>query len=813
MTVNPHLPVSVSIAASENPVCNGTIVTVTATPTNGGSTPGYQWKVNGTNVGTNNATYSYTPSNNDVITCILTSNATCATGNPATSNTITMTVNDNLPVSVSIEASENPICSGTSVTFTATPTNGGSSPAYQWQVNGSNFGTNSATYSYTPSNNDIITCVLTSNATCATGNPATSNTITMTVSPLLPVSISITASEDTVCLGTIVTYVAVPINGGSSPTYQWQINGLNVGINSPLYNYAPSNNDVVTCILTSNAVCLTGNPATSNAIIMTVNPALPVSVLITASEDTVCSGTSVTFIAVPISGGSLPTYQWQVNGTNAGTNSLTFTYTPSNNDIVTCILTSDALCTTGNPATSNSITITVNPLLPVNISITASEDTVCSGTSVTFIAYPINEGSTPIYHWQVNGTNVGTNSPIYAYTPSNNDVITCILTSNETCATGNPATSNTITMTVNPPLPVSVAISASGNPVCQGTSVTFTATPINGGSNPTYQWKVNSNNAGLDSSVFTYVPANNDTVSCILTSNLDCVPNNPDTSNIIIMLVSQIPVINYIPCTDTVTTVHARPYTLKRCIPFNGTYSGIGVDSINGKFVPSLAGTGVHMIKYSVTNSSNCTSFTTFKINVMAPLSFSCGSSMTDVRDNQSYPTFLLPNGKCWMGSNLNYGNHIPGSLLQTDNCQVEKYCSGDSLPNCNLFGGLYQWDELTQYEMSDTTKGICPPEWHIPDSTEWAGLIDSFGTAGLAGDQLKEVPNSNGFQALLHGIFYQNDTWFLTGGPNKATMYWSSTEHGNTRSLARGLNQSTQSVSLYYSPKNNALHVRCVKD
>ncbi|PKP36557.1 MAG: hypothetical protein CVT97_08720, partial [Bacteroidetes bacterium HGW-Bacteroidetes-14] len=44
------------------------------------------------------------------------------------SNAATITVQANLPASVSIAASANPICAGTSVTFTATPTNGGTSP-------------------------------------------------------------------------------------------------------------------------------------------------------------------------------------------------------------------------------------------------------------------------------------------------------------------------------------------------------------------------------------------------------------------------------------------------------------------------------------------------------------------------------------------------------------------------------------------------------------------------------------------------------------------------------------------------------------
>jgi hypothetical protein len=104
VTVNPVLPVSVSIVASSNPVPPSTYVTFTATPVNGGSTPSYQWKVNNANVGTGLSTYSYIPSYNDHVTCVLTSNYQCVSGNPATSNTITMivvatnaTVNGNVP--------------------------------------------------------------------------------------------------------------------------------------------------------------------------------------------------------------------------------------------------------------------------------------------------------------------------------------------------------------------------------------------------------------------------------------------------------------------------------------------------------------------------------------------------------------------------------------------------------------------------------------------------------------------------------------------------------------------------------------------
>ncbi|MCX6307215.1 MAG: choice-of-anchor J domain-containing protein, partial [Bacteroidetes bacterium] len=544
LTVNPLLPVSVSVGASANPVCAGTSVTFTATPTNGGTTPTYQWKVNGTIVsGATNATYSYIPVNGDAVLCMLTSNASCPTGNPATSNTLTMTVNPLLPVSVSVGASANPVCAGTSVTFTATPTNGGTIPSYKWKVNGSivSAATN-ATYSYIPVNNDAVVCVLTSNLTCPAGNPATSNTVTMTVNPLLPVSVSVGASANPVCAGTSVTYTATPINGGASPTYKWKVNGSTVtGATNATYSFTPVNGNTIICVLTSNATCLTGSPATSNTITMTVNPLLPVSISVSASANPVCAGTSVTYSSTPTNGGTTPGYQWKVNGaTVSGATNSTFIYSPANYDAIICTLTSSLGCPSGNPATSNAVTMLVNPLLPVSVSVGASANPVCAGTSVTFTATPTNGGTTPGYQWKVNGAIVsGATTSTYSYIPVNNDGVICLLTSNAICPTGSPATSNTVTMTVNPLMPVSVSVGASANPVCTGTSVTFTAIPTNGGTTPGYQWKVNGTIvSGATNATYVYIPVNSDAVVCVLTSNAICPTGNPATSNTVTMTVN-----------------------------------------------------------------------------------------------------------------------------------------------------------------------------------------------------------------------------------------------------------------------------------
>jgi hypothetical protein len=175
---------TISITSSTgNNICSGASVTYTATITNGGTSPFYEWKRNGSTIGNGNTHTTPLINNGDVITCRLISSRSCLSANTITSNSITMNVNSSLTPSVSITVSpSNNIVFGTSTTFTANPTNGGTSPSYQWKVNGSNVGNNSATYtSSSLANGNVVTCQMTSNAQCAIPSSATSNSITMTV--------------------------------------------------------------------------------------------------------------------------------------------------------------------------------------------------------------------------------------------------------------------------------------------------------------------------------------------------------------------------------------------------------------------------------------------------------------------------------------------------------------------------------------------------------------------------------------------------------------------------------------------------------
>jgi (2Fe-2S) ferredoxin len=256
---------SVSITASSTSICSGGSVTFTATPTNGGTTPTYQWMINGVNVAGQTAStfVSSTLANGNVVSVMMTSNDPCANPITVTSNLITITTTSVTP-SVSITSSTTSICSGGSVTFTATPTNGGTTPTYQWMINGVNVaGQTASTFvSSTLANGNVVSVMMTSNDPCANPITVTSNLITITTTSVTP-SVSITSSTTSICSGGSVTFTATPTNGGSNPTYQWMINGVNVAgqTASSFITSTLANGNVVSVIMTSNDPC--ANPVHS----------------------------------------------------------------------------------------------------------------------------------------------------------------------------------------------------------------------------------------------------------------------------------------------------------------------------------------------------------------------------------------------------------------------------------------------------------------------------------------------------------------------------------------------------------------------
>jgi uncharacterized protein (TIGR02145 family) len=200
--------------------------------------------------------------------------------------------------------------------------------------------------------------------------------------------------------------------------------------------------------------------------------------------------------------------------------------------------------------------------------------------------------------------------------------------------------------------------------------------------------------------------------------------------------------------------------------------------------------------------------------------------SITDIRDGQTYRIVKIGN-QWWMQENLNIGTRIDGDQDASDNGIIEKYCYEDNDDLCNIYGGLYQWNEMMDYDTSDSgldapKRGICPEGWHLPADSEWTTLIDFLGGESIAAGKLKGTgteywsspntgaTNESGFTALPGDCRESNGGFYNMGF---VANFWSSTEHRGDKARFRYLYFSNTEVNNFTSDKECGFSVRCVKD
>ena len=345
-------------------------------------------------------------------------------------------------------------------------------------------------------------------------------TVTITIAPLADAPAPVSAS-DSYTLPALTNGNYFTGAGGTGTALSA---GAVISSTQTLYVYTPATGS---CAAAENRFVIT----------ITTSP-LAAFVSINLSQNNVCAGIPVTFTAIPVNGGISPTYVWYLNNKAAATGA-GGTYIPTNGDVIYVVMTSSLPLVTGRPATSNSVTMVVNQAPVGTVSITSSANNVSPGTPVTFTATSVGGGTSPTYTWYLNNVAVTTGSS-GTYVPTNGDIVYANMTSSLTCAAGSIATSNSITMVVSQGGIASVSISASQNNVCAGTPVIFTATPINGGTSPTYQWFKN-NLAIATGSSGTYIPANGDVIYVVMTSNLPLATGSPAKSNVVTMVVNAAP--------------------------------------------------------------------------------------------------------------------------------------------------------------------------------------------------------------------------------------------------------------------------------
>ncbi len=371
--LDPVQGATASISSSPgSPICNGTAVTFTATSSNLGASPNYEWFVGGSSVGNNNASYTTTSLTNGDDVYVEITSGPCNT--VTTSNSITMTVNPLLPVSFTLNTSANPACTGENLTFFVTGlTNGGATPAYQWYVNGSPVGSNTNAFtSTTISTGDVVSVEVSSSLTCATPIPATES-LTMTVTPDATINLTSGNDNQTVCNGNALNTITYNITNASGATISGIPSGITGSYSAGTFTISGSSTQVGTYnyTVTPNGC---GNTIATGTIIIAPDASIN---LISASEDVgVCNDNSaMTPIEFQLNSGatgatltSSPTLPSGITGSfNAATGIYTISGSTSQIGLYTYTLNTVG-CGTGDAISGEIIVYNGVPVLPNSIS-------------------------------------------------------------------------------------------------------------------------------------------------------------------------------------------------------------------------------------------------------------------------------------------------------------------------------------------------------------------------------------------------------------------------------------------------------------
>ena len=180
---------------------------------------------------------------------------------------------------------------------------------------------------------------------------ATSQPFIVNIAPVggkAEINISIISGSNPSCSLTPITFSATTTNGGDTPIYQWKVDGVNVGFNSPVYtNMFFTNGQQVSCEITSSITCLNNVKDTSEVITIDITPASSVPSIHTAiisGNNPQCLGDTTVFKAT-ITASSNVIYQWKIDGVNVGGNSDTFSTTSlTNGQNVTCEVSLQPIC-------------------------------------------------------------------------------------------------------------------------------------------------------------------------------------------------------------------------------------------------------------------------------------------------------------------------------------------------------------------------------------------------------------------------------------------------------------------------------------
>ena len=299
----------------------------------------------------------------------------------------------------------------------------------------------------------------------------------------VPARVTITSDAigNKVCTGTNVNFTANAINGGLTPTFQWKLNGINVGTNSSTYsNTSLSNNDVVKVFMTSSvSTCATSTPAASNSITTSVY-SVPVTPTTISGINTVCLSSNAAYTTNNVAFAT--SYDWVVAGNLSETNSTgNALNTLASNTIGAATIKVRAVNFCGASPYTNDYIVTITNTPGPTANFILSNNSVCiSASSITYTNTSLvnNTSNSPItvFDWDFGdgSTSVNTENSNRTYTAAGKYNVIFKIQSQDNCLA-----SITKPVIVSP-LSVAGTPTAIDTAICAGTSTTLNLTGYTG---------------------------------------------------------------------------------------------------------------------------------------------------------------------------------------------------------------------------------------------------------------------------------------------------------------------------------------------
>ncbi|MEI6766812.1 MAG: hypothetical protein WCM76_14380 [Bacteroidota bacterium] len=223
----------------------------------------------------------------------------------------------------------------------------------------------------------------------ANNSAIVSNVTSWVATPTSPTVTIAGPAAGSICSGTSTLFTATIVNGGTAPSYKWKKNGVIVsGANAATWVYTPPvNGEVITCVVTSNAACVTYTTATSNSYTVIVKTVAPTAASATASPLQVCAGSNLT-----LTGTATDATAWSWNGPGGYT-------ATAQSPVLSGILTSGAgmytVTAINGCGTTSAPTapVTVWGSSPTTVIASASPTHVCAGSTLNLASTATNATS------------------------------------------------------------------------------------------------------------------------------------------------------------------------------------------------------------------------------------------------------------------------------------------------------------------------------------------------------------------------------------------------------------------------------------